>query len=47
VLAATPDATGVLFDQPHVVKDAAGAASVRLKLQGGDFFKDSLPVCDA
>jgi hypothetical protein len=47
VLAATPDATGVLFDQPHVVKDAAGTASARLEIRGGDFFKDTLPVCDA
>jgi hypothetical protein len=47
VLAATPNATGVLFDQPHVVKDAAGTAPSRFKVQGGDFFKDTLPVCDA
>jgi O-methyltransferase domain len=47
VLAAAPDATGVLFDQPHVVKDLTGVASARLTLQGGDFFKDALPVCDA
>jgi len=47
VLDATPDARGVLFDQPHVVKDATGTTSARLELQGGDFFKDALPVCDA
>jgi hypothetical protein len=47
VLGATPNARGVLFDQPHVVKDAAGTASARLELQGGDFFNDTLPVCDA
>ena len=49
VLGATPNARGVLFDQAHVVKDAdaAGTASARLELQGGDFFKDTLPVCDA
>jgi hypothetical protein len=45
VLSSTPNATGVLFDQPHVV-DGVGA-SARMKLQGGDFFKDALPVCDA
>ena len=45
VLNSAPQATGVLFDQPHVVKDLA--ASSRLKLQGGDFFKDALPVADA
>jgi len=47
VLGTVPDATGVLFDQPHVVDDLAGAVSPRVKLQGGDFFKDPLPVCDA
>jgi hypothetical protein len=47
ILAAYPHARGVLFDQPHVVKDAEGTASARLKLQGGDFFRDALPVCDA
>ena len=47
VLGAAPNATGVLFDQPHVVEDMAGAASARFTLQGGDFFKDALPVCDA
>ena len=47
VLGAAPNATGVLFDQPHVVEEMAGAASARFTLQGGDFFKDALPVCDA
>jgi hypothetical protein len=47
VLDAVPTARGVLFDLPHVVKEAVGIASERLTLQGGDFFKDALPVCDA
>jgi hypothetical protein len=47
VLAATPTASGVLFDLPQVIEDAAGAASDRLTLQAGDFFADALPVCDA
>lgn len=42
-----PSAKGVLFDQPHVIKDAAAVESQRLTLQSGDFFKDKLPVCDA
>jgi hypothetical protein len=46
ILAAYPNATGVLFDQPHVVEDARRTASARVNLQGGDFFKDALPVCD-
>jgi hypothetical protein len=37
----------VLFDLPHVIEDAADMAFDRLTLQAGDFFKDSLPVCDA
>jgi O-methyltransferase len=47
VLSTAPNATGELFDQPHVVNDAAVKASSRMKLQGGDFFRDALPVCDA
>jgi hypothetical protein len=47
VLAATPGAVGVLFDQPHVVQQAAAAASDRLRLQSGNFFTDDLPACDA
>lgn len=47
VLDAVPTAHGVLFDLPHVVQEAAGIASERLTLQAGDFFKDTLPVCDA
>ena len=37
----------MLFDLPHVVEDKGGAVSPRLTRQGGDFFKDKLPVCDA
>ncbi len=47
VLGTAPSATGVLFDQPHVVKDATVGASARFTLQPGDFFKDALPLCDA
>jgi len=47
VLAAVPNANGVLFDLPHVIEQASGVASHRLKLQAGDLFKDALPVCDA
>ena len=38
---------GVLFEQAHVIEEVAGLASDRLTLQAGDFFKDSLPACDA
>jgi hypothetical protein len=47
ILDATPNATGILFDLPHVVKEASALASARLTLQAGDFFKDPLPRCDA
>ena len=47
VLDSVPDAKGVLFDLPHVVREATDLASERLKLQAGDFFKDALPSCDA
>ena len=47
ILRANQTARGVLFDLPRVVQSAQGIASERLKLQGGDFFKDELPACDA
>jgi hypothetical protein len=47
VLERVPTASGVLFDLPHVIADAADVASERLTLQPGDFFKDALPRCDA
>jgi O-methyltransferase domain len=47
ILEAAPAAKGILFDLPHVVKEASAIASSRLILQAGDFFKDPLPKCDA
>jgi hypothetical protein len=47
ILEAAPQAKGILFDLPHVVKEASALPSSRLTLQGGDFFKDPLPRCDA
>ncbi len=44
VLARNPGATGILFDQPHVVDQVE--ASERMTRQGGDFFNDTLPTCD-
>ena len=46
VLDAAPRAAGVLFDLPPVIGAAAGAATDRLRLQAGDFFKDPLPAAD-
>jgi hypothetical protein len=47
VLAANPQARGVLCDLPHVLSTVADTASGRLTLQPLDFFKDPLPSCDA
>lgn len=46
VLNSTPAAKGVLFDLPHVIRDASAVATNRITLQAGDFFSDALPVCD-
>jgi hypothetical protein len=45
VLAAAPNAKGILFDLPQVV--ASLSPSPRMSLQGGDFFNDPLPAADA
>ena len=47
VLERTPAASGILFDLPHVVPEAAAHGSARLSLQPGDFFKDALPAAEA
>jgi hypothetical protein len=46
ILARVPRATGILFELPHVVADAAAATSARLRLVGGDFFVDPVPAAD-
>ncbi|MCU1287140.1 MAG: O-methyltransferase [Acidobacteriales bacterium] len=45
ILKATPNAQGVLFDQPHVVAEVK--AEERMTLHPGDFFSGELPKCDA
>ena len=47
VIAATPAASGVLFDQPHVIDEDTAVISDRVKVVGGDFFTDPLPEADA
>ncbi len=49
VLRAAPRASGVVFDLPYVVAAASPPADLsgRLRFQAGDFFKDTLPACDA
>jgi hypothetical protein len=47
ILAASPNSRGVLFDQPHVLREVANLAGDRLALAGGNFFEDELPEADA
>jgi hypothetical protein len=47
ILERVPSASGILFELPHVVADAADIASSRLQLVRGDFFTDALPIADA
>lgn len=47
VLETVPGAKGILFDQPHVVEPVTNRMNGRLEVQGGDFFKSALPICDA
>ena len=46
VLDRAPGATGLLFDLPHVVAEAAAAGHDRMDIVGGDFFTDPLPAAD-
>jgi hypothetical protein len=39
--------SGILFDLPHVIADAAGDPAPRLRLIEGDFFADPLPSANA
>ena len=45
VLARAPRTTGILFELPHVIADAA--AGPRMTLVAGDVFRDALPAADA
>jgi O-methyltransferase domain len=47
MLASALQSKGILFDRPSVIREAEALGSERLTFQGGDFFKDSLPVADA
>jgi hypothetical protein len=47
VLGRAPQARGVLFDLPQVVKHARQNPNPRVDYVGGDFFKDQVPPCDA
>jgi hypothetical protein len=43
ILDRAPAASGILFELPHVIADAADVASPRLELAAGDLFVDPLP----
>jgi hypothetical protein len=43
ILDANPQATGILFDLPHVTVQVPARADGRLELHPGDFFTDPLP----
>lgn len=47
IVAETPTVQGVLFDQPQVIAESQVVASERLRVVGGNFFRDSLPEADA
>jgi hypothetical protein len=47
ILDRAPNTNCILFDLPHVIEEASGLASPRLRLAAGDFFIDSLPIADA
>ena len=42
-----PAASGLLFEQPHVIDEVRDIAGDRLQLQAGDFFTDVPAGCDA
>jgi hypothetical protein len=47
ILERAPTVSGILFDLPHAIADAASIESDRLRLVAGDFFREPLPVADA
>lgn len=49
ILKSSPKSRGILFDQPHVIErvEVDEAIGSRLRTEGGDFFRGSLPCCDA
>lgn len=47
ILSSAPAARGILLDLPRVIGAGGSLMAGRLTLEGGDFFKDPLPTCDA
>jgi hypothetical protein len=46
ILDASPSASGILFELPHVVAEVGALGSDRLEVVAGDFFADPLPAAD-
>ncbi|HWR37497.1 MAG TPA: methyltransferase [Clostridia bacterium] len=46
ILQTAPSATGVLFDQPHVIAEAPKDTAC-IERHGGNFFRDPIPAADA
>jgi O-methyltransferase domain/Dimerisation domain len=46
VLAASPQAEGILFDRPEVIEKASATPAARIRYVAGDFFRDRIPACD-
>jgi hypothetical protein len=47
ILDRCPNVRGLLFEQPHVVREISNRASERFALIAGDFFADEIPQSDA
>ncbi len=47
ILHKAPKSEGILFDLAHVIEPQINESTPRLRLIGGDFFKDKLPAADA
>jgi hypothetical protein len=47
ILKNSPNARGILFDQPHVVAEVTPDEAGKLTVIGGDFFADPMPTADA
>ena len=47
ILKSSPKTQGILFDQPHVVREVTPEKGEKLTVIGGDFFADPMPKADA
>jgi hypothetical protein len=47
ILKSSPEAEGILFDQPHVVAGVGPEKGEKLRIVAGNFFTDAMPQSDA